>query len=115
MNDRDIVSLKLIIKYCDEIIGTVERFELNYNNFIDDYVTKNAINMCILQIGEVSGRLTDEFKLANTKMPWRAIIAMRNRTAHAYDEIDMEIVWEIVENNIPELKLYCENILNENK
>ena len=114
MSDRDITSLKLIVKYSDEISGTIGRFDLDYNKFKDDYVVKNAISMCILQIGEVSGRLTDEFKKTHDKMPWRDIIALRNRAAHAYESADMEILWKTVVDRVPELKAYCESILNEN-
>lgn len=70
--------------------------------------------MCVLQIGELSGKLTDEFKSIYNKMPWYDIISMRNRTAHAYERVDMEILWKIATTNIPELKSYCENILKKN-
>ena len=114
MKNSDTFILRLIIKYSDEIGGAIERFELNYDKFKDDYVVKNAIAMCILQIGELSSKLTGEFKIKYTKAPWRDIIAMRNRMAHAYESTNIEIVWDTAENNIPELKAYCTNILKEN-
>jgi len=113
MNSRDIVILKKVVQYADEIKGTVTRFDLDIDKFRNDYVAKNAIAMCVLQIGELAGKLTDEFKLTYSKMPWRDIISMRNRTAHTYENIDMEILWGIALKNIPELKLYCEDIIKE--
>lgn len=67
--------------------------------------------MCILQIGELVGRLSDEFKTVNSKMPWREIKAMRNIAAHNYGEIDIDILWETALYDIPSLKSYCENLI----
>jgi len=113
MKDRDIIILKKIVQYIDEINGTVSRFGLNLDNFKSDYVAKNAIAMCILQIGELVGNLTDEFKSSHGKIPWRDIVAMRNIAAHAYGSIDMEMLWTTVTDRVPELKAYCESIINE--
>ena len=112
MKDRDIDIINKILKYIDEINGTVSRFELDFEKFENDYVMKNAISMCLLQIGELSGSLTDEFKTEHKKMPWRQIIAVRNRAAHGYGSMDLEILWDIVTNDIPDLKEYCESIIN---
>ena len=44
-------------------------------------------------------------------MPWRSIISMRNRATHAYAEMDLEIIWQVGSENIPELKAYCQSLL----
>ena len=113
MRDRDVTVLMKIIQYADEINGTITRFELDLEKFRTDHVVKNAISMCILQIGELVNTLTEEFKTEYSGMPWRDIIAMRNRTAHAYSSMDLEFVWNTAANRIPELKSYCENIIAE--
>ena len=46
------------------------------------------------------------------KIPWKQIIGMRNRIVHRYDTINLEIVWNTSKESIPELKSYCEEILN---
>lgn len=74
---------------------------------------KNAISMCLLQIGELTGKLTDEFKTEYDEMPWRDIVSIRNRAAHAYGSIDTEILWKIAESDILKLKKYCEKLLKE--
>ncbi|MCL2056444.1 MAG: DUF86 domain-containing protein [Oscillospiraceae bacterium] len=113
MRDRDAAILKKIVQYSNEVKGTIERLELDLCKFKNDYIAKNAIAMCVLQIGELAGNLTDEFKTTYSKMPWRDIISMRNRAAHAYGSLDMEILWGIAVKNIPELKAYCEKILSD--
>ena len=67
--------------------------------------------MCILQIGELVGRLTDDFKAANTDIPWHKIRGMRNYVAHEYGSIDFEIVWFASTKSIPELQTFCEKYL----
>ena len=48
-------------------------------------------------------------------MPWRLIIATRNRLIHAYLGIDEDTVWSIIQDNVPELLEYLETIRNESK
>jgi len=67
MNTRDEIVLKKIIQYADEISETISRFNLTQDSFTEDFVARNAISMCILQIGELVGKLSDEFKAENNE------------------------------------------------
>ena len=60
MKDRNISIIEKILKYIEEIEETVLRFQLNFERFKDDYVVKNAISMSLLQIGELTVKLTDD-------------------------------------------------------
>ncbi len=111
MNNRDIIILKKIIQYSNEIQSTMDRYSVDVTVLESDFVIKNAISMCILQIGELVGKLTDEFKAQNNQMPWRDIKAMRNIAAHNYGEIDIDILWETISSDIPALKEYCEKFV----
>lgn len=104
MNSRDRIILIKIVQYSEEIQATVERFSATRESFAADHVVKNVVAMCILQIGELSGRLTDEFKETHKDVPWREIKAMRNIAAHNYGEMDIDILWETALYDIPELK-----------
>ena len=111
MNSRDVIVLKKIIQYSDEISKTISRCNLTQQTFAEDFVARNAIAMCILQIGELVNKLTDEFKTVNNKMPRHEIKAMRNVAAHNYGEIDIDILWETATEDIPMLKEYCQNFI----
>lgn len=111
MRDRDTTILMRIIQYADEINGTVSRFALDLEKFKRDYVVKNAIAMCILQIGELAVNLTDDFKEKYNKMSWRDIVSVRNRAAHTYFSIDTEILWGIATSDVPALRRYCADII----
>lgn len=60
--------------------------------------------MCIIQIGELVGRLSDEFVEEYNDIPWHAIKGMRNLHAHDYENVDLENVWNSLIKDIPELK-----------
>lgn len=75
------------------------------------FIARNAISMCILQIGELVGKLTEEFKTLNDAMPWREIKAMRNIAAHNYGEIDIDILWETAIHDVPSLAEYCKSLI----
>ena len=113
MKDRNIAILDRIIRHANEINGAIIRFDVDFNKFENDYVIKNAISMCLLQIGELAGKLTDEFKIKYNKMPWRDIVSIRNRAAHDYGGVDTEVLWNIAESDIPKLKKYCVSIMDE--
>lgn len=109
--DRNIGALEHIVVYCQQIEQTVDRFGNNAETFRNDPIYRNAAALCILQIGELVGKLTDEFREQHPAVPWRQIKAMRNIVAHSYGTVDPEITWEIITDEIPQLKAYCEQII----
>ena len=109
--DRNASILEHIISYCDQIQQTVERFGDDYALFESDPIYRNAAALCILQIGELVGKLTDDFREQHPAVPWRQIKAMRNIVAHSYGSVDPETTWEIITDDIPVLKKYCETII----
>lgn len=111
--DRNKDTLRHIVSYCVQIEQTVARFGNDYALFAEDPIYRNAAALCILQIGELVGKLTEEFRAAHPGVPWRQIKAMRNIVAHSYGSVDPETSWEIVSCDIPVLKQYCCEILEE--
>ena len=111
-NERDIDVLERIINYCNEIDEANTQFGKNLETLKSNSVYKNAVAMCILQIGELTAHLSEELKKEYNEMPWRDIKDMRNIAAHRYGSFDSEILWDTMEGDIPILKEYCEKILN---
>ena len=62
-----------------------------------------AVVRAIEIIGEAAGRVSIETREAMPEIPWGAIIAMRNRLIHGYFDIDTEIVWKTVSEELPAL------------
>ncbi len=113
--DRNLSILEHMVSYCNQIEETVDRFGNEYTLFASDAIYRNAAALCILQIGELVGKLTDEFREAHPAVPWRQIKAMRNIVAHSYGTVDPETTWEIITEDIPELKRYCSVILESHQ
>ncbi|MCL2434300.1 MAG: DUF86 domain-containing protein [Clostridia bacterium] len=79
----------------------------------EDYY--NAVSMCVYQIGEISGGLSDDFR-ADTKqqMEWHKIRGMRNIFAHHYHKMNKETVWMTATENIPAMLDFCNKIIADN-
>ncbi|MBE6761793.1 MAG: DUF86 domain-containing protein [Ruminococcaceae bacterium] len=109
--DRDLNIIEKIYKYCLQIDEAHNMFNQNYEIFKINSVYKNSVCLCLMQIGELANNLSENFKTDNKDIPWREIRGMRNIVAHEYGHIDYEIVWETIEDSVPELKKFCENKL----
>ncbi len=105
--DRDKNILNHMIGYCEEIEDTVARFGNAYEIFADDSAYRNACALCILQIGELSGHLSEQFRKENAHIPWQQIRGMRNIVAHAYGSVDKKSIWQTMIEDIPALKEFC--------
>ena len=62
-------------------------------------------------IGEAAGRISAEGRARYSQVPWAQIIGMRNRLTHAYFEVDLDIVWEVVTGDLPSLVVELEKIM----
>jgi len=107
--NRDII--KHILRYCNQIETAHADFGKSKERFIESTTYQNAVSMCILQIGELVNRLTDDFKAEHSNIPWHKIRGMRNFVAHEYGSIDFDIVWYTATNSIVDLKAFCESFL----
>ena len=101
IENRDIL-LKMV-NYCDRIQQNLERFDTSFQRFTEDFMFQDACCMCVVQIGELAAQLSDEMKAKNHSVPWRIIKDTRN--------IDLETVWNTLNEDIPMLKKQCENLL----
>lgn len=108
---RDIAVLEHMVKYCESIEKSVERFGDEFEIFEKDNDFKNSVSMSILQIGELVSHFTDEFRNQNKEIPWNKIIGMRNHFAHGYAEMDEHEIWKTVKNDIEPLKNFCNDKL----
>ncbi len=94
--------------YIDDMIGFAEKVlayteGLTQEDFIEHDLTYDATLRNLELIGEAATRIPEEIREANPDIPWRMIIATRNRLIHAYLGIDDDTVWSIIQSHIPEL------------
>ena len=79
---------------------------LNKDDFLADKRTQQAVVMSLIIIGEAATKVMDrhpEFTQAHATVPWRSMRGMRNRIAHGYFEINLDVVWDTVQMALPQL------------
>ena len=64
-------------------------------------------------IGEAANRVSEDFRSRYPQVPWREAVGMRNRIIHGYDVIDFDILWSVLQKDLPPLIETLEKILNE--
>ena len=75
-------------------------------DFLEDKRTQQAVIMNLIIIGEAVTKVMDgyeEFVRAHGQVPWRNMRGMRNRIAHGYFDINLDVVWDTVQGALPEL------------
>jgi len=106
---------KLFLVDVLESIEKIENYtsEISFEEFIKDEKTKDAVVRNIEIIGEAVKHIPEEIKEKYNQIPWKKIIGMRNRLIHGYFVVDYTIVWEIIKNELPDLKEKVKTILGK--
>ena len=94
--------------YLDDMIGFAKKVltytaGLDQRGFVEDELRYDATLRNLELIGEAATRVPDEVRDAHPEIPWRLIIATRNRLIHAYLGIDNDTLWSIIQDDVPPL------------
>ena len=112
---KDEVLLRRIIEYCEEIQEDCTRFGDSLDDFLEDSSYQRSCCMNLLRIGESVRRLSTEFTESHDEIDWKAVIGFRNIVAHRYESLDGTRIWDIIKNNVPELKSICGSSCQESR
>ena len=93
----------------EKMIALIERIEsysngMDYTSFMQNDMAVDACVFNLSQLGELAGKIDNDFEDANPQIPWRQIYGLRNRIVHDYEGVNLKLVWEIIESDLPELK-----------
>lgn len=112
MKKKNIDILEHIRTYCEDIEAALERFGKDKAIFDKDRDYRNSVCMSLLQIGELTGHLSEEFREGTKEtIYWPAIKGMRNLFAHNYGAVDIDKVWETAISDIPILHSFCDKTI----
>lgn len=100
-----------LVDYLDRVAEAARRAcdytdGMSQQTFLADVRTQQAVIMNLMIMGEVVTRLLQDnapFLDAHGAVPWRSMKGMRNRIAHGYFDINLEVAWETVQTALPEL------------
>jgi uncharacterized protein with HEPN domain len=90
-----------------ETINKVLRFSSGYQSaeeFFQNDRDFDAAMMNFIVMGEIVGKISDKLKEETTEVDWAKIYSFRNILAHHYFGINVDIVWQIIQNDLPGLK-----------
>jgi uncharacterized protein with HEPN domain len=110
---NDLLLLEDIVESCEKIQKYV--YNLDYNEFINDDKTIDAVIRNFEIIGEAANNLSQDLFNKYPFIRWSQIIGMRNRLIHGYFGVDYQIIWQVINENINDLKEQMKKILRESK
>lgn len=114
MLSLDLQRIAHIREYCINIQDALTRFGASFEQFKNDLAFQQSVAFCVLQIGELCGGLSEEYRKKTVgEIQWNAIRGLRNIVAHAYSSIKLDVLWDIVTSDIPALKQFCDRQLSE--
>ena len=98
---RDSASILDIVKAGQLVLQFAQG--VNREQLASDILRQSAILYQISIMGEATKRLSREFREQHPEVPWDDVAGMRDIIAHQYDRVDLDIVWQVIQRNIPEL------------
>lgn len=110
-SDRPLLRLRDIL----EDIGRIETYVAGMDRaaFLADDKTGDAVERCLERISEAATKLGATAELLAPGPPWHAIRALGNHLRHAYDQVDRDRLWDVVESDLATLRAACEHAVTD--
>jgi uncharacterized protein with HEPN domain len=102
MQDRQAAYLLDILRSAEVIQSYVKGY--SREDFLRDPKTQDAVLRRLLVIGEAAAHLTPETESRFEELPFRKMAGLRNRVVHDYGQIDFEIIWDTVNDHLPQVR-----------
>ena len=84
----------------------IERYTdgVSHDDFMENRLLQDGVIRQLEIMGEASRSLSEDIRNDYPHIPWRHMIGLRNRMIHAYFDVNLQIIWEIIQGDIPNLK-----------
>lgn len=82
---------------------TVQMHSVDIEELSSNEILLDSMLFRMIQISENSRKLSDDYKSKHTDIPWTAVFGFRNRIVHDYGNVDLNIIYETLKNDIPDL------------
>ena len=102
--------------YLDDILEAIANIReytlgMDYNAFVIDKKTRDAVVRNLEIIGEAAGRLPESLRKAAPFIEWRKIIGIRSILIHKYFGVSLPVIWDVVRNKLDDLETACRELL----
>ena len=111
MKNKEYMSLKKMIEYINKALKYTEG--CSFETFSRNEEKVDATVFAISQIGELVKNITKETMERYNKIEWIIIKNLRNKIVHDYEGINLNLIWDIITDDIIQLKMDLEKILKE--
>jgi uncharacterized protein with HEPN domain len=108
---NDKITLGQMLVYSREAVEMIRgktRSDLD-----QDRLLNLALSRLVEMIGEAAHRVPDDIQAKYPDLPWLQVVGARNRLIHGYDSVDFDILWNIVEQDLPKLIIQLQQILDQ--
>lgn len=95
------------------LIQKIEHYcqDATYDDFSSDEILAEACVFNLAQLGELSRKISDEYVQLHPEIAWRELYGLRNRLIHDYQGVNLNLVWEIITEDLPQLEAQLEELL----
>lgn len=109
---------RILLDYLNDILESIADIReftagMTREGFSKDKKTVKAVVRSLEVIGEAAGKIPDQIRSKHPEIPWQEIIGMRNRLIHEYFGIDLDIVWQTLEEDIEPLDKVAKRMVSE--
>lgn len=105
---RNEIIVGKLVGYIDKIANYCAGKD--YAAFMADTKLVEACVFNLSQMGELVNKLDKAFTTAHGDIPWRAVCGLRNRIVHDYDGVNLTLVWDVIVDDLPQLRSQLEAI-----
>lgn len=105
--------------YLDDVVTAISDIEdytkgMTFEQFEEDTKTFHAVSRCLEIIGEAIKRLPMNIREHHPEIAWKSAAGMRDKLIQAYDDVDLDIIWDTIINVMPPFKKQVQKLLEEN-
>ena len=107
----DMVRLRHMLDHAREAVSLIEG--KNREDLDRERLLELSITRLIEIVGEAAERVNQECQRKFNSIPWPEVIGMRNRLIHGYEQVDLDVLWDTIEDDLPPLIAKLETALRE--
>jgi uncharacterized protein with HEPN domain len=106
--------------YADDILTAMDDVRgftagMDFQRFSTDKKTVNAVLRSLEVMGEATKKIPEDVRARHPEIPWKRFAGMRDKLIHEYFGVDLEIVWGVVQEELPPLMPHFADVLRESR